>query len=671
MQQQQEKVLYSPKENVSEQHIVLLQDAITRIKELVIKGGSQLQIQTIINEYANKFVDKATQQAIKRSLTNSANKMMYQYNYNNNIIQQAFIQKTVKAFALGTGTTLKNKTYTTDLNAIYNEYLTGNINQRKCVDEFRNTLNNAKKGLFLMRDYDKLVRQQVDLLASEPAKYVDKNGKAISLRNKVEMAVRYQANLADVANMKNEGVKLVWISSHADASPRCRDHQGKLYSLDDTSGTIDGISYTPLQDVLRKNGGNSIINGYNCRHYLIEYKKGSKSPTSYNEKEIKKEYEIDQKQRNYENRIRHLKTKEALYKASGLDTRAKAYRRQYIELNQEYKNYSISKGRAYYEWRTRISTEEKEYVLSINKQYIQTEGLNQREIPNTEIVVIENNPPKQTHTIISGTNIVTTWKPNKEKFKFEIQDVINQQKFDGLPQVVSSAEFDKQVVKSPVILKRVYSANNEDILNAFKHELREGEWYVDCSEGGSKYGRGMYCVSSTENTEEKNTLIDTEINLYKRGNEQSGNTYSQIETMCLTEDSKIITYKFINTEYGLTILKNRDLDPQIKELVNKAEEYYSVRKEFEIERKNDNSTKIDYLREQMKTLRTTQYGGISVQDVYNQAVTLGSNVDLDMGVKATLLGYDAITVPSAATRSDLIDYTIILNRTKLIIRGDD
>ena len=91
MQQQQEKVLYSPKENVSEQHIVLLQDAITRIKELVIKGGSQLQIQTIINEYANKFVDKATQQAIRRSLTNSANKMMYQYNYNNNVIQQAFI----------------------------------------------------------------------------------------------------------------------------------------------------------------------------------------------------------------------------------------------------------------------------------------------------------------------------------------------------------------------------------------------------------------------------------------------------------------------------------------------------------------------------------------------------------------------------------------------------
>jgi hypothetical protein len=150
MQQQQERVLYSPKENVSEQHIVLLQDAITRIKELVIKGGSQQQIQTIIEEYANKFVDKATQQAIRRSLTNSANKMMYQYNYNNNVIQQAFIQKTVKSLRLGTGTNLSNKTYTTNLNSIYNEYLTGNINQRQCVDEFRNTLNNAKKGLFLI-----------------------------------------------------------------------------------------------------------------------------------------------------------------------------------------------------------------------------------------------------------------------------------------------------------------------------------------------------------------------------------------------------------------------------------------------------------------------------------------------------------------------------------------
>ena len=353
--------LYSPKQEVAEKQLVELQTAITKIKELIISGGSNEELQKVINDYALRYKDKATQEAIKRSLTQSTNKMLYQYNYNSNIINQAFIQKTVKSFKLGSGMTLKDRAYTVDLNAIYNEYLSGNIGQRKCVEEFRNTLNNAKKGLFLQRDYDKQVKEQVKLLASEPVKYVDKNGRAISLRNKVEMAVRYQANQTDVANMKNEGVKLVWCSSHADASPRCSKWQGKLYSLDGTSGTIDGIRYEPLDNALNDNGGNSIINGYNCRHYLIEYEKGSSSPMTYTEKEIKKEYQIDQQQRNYENRIRHLKTEESLYKAQGKDEDARKARANYIKLNKAYQQYSIKNGRAYYPWRTQISDEEKEY----------------------------------------------------------------------------------------------------------------------------------------------------------------------------------------------------------------------------------------------------------------------------------------------------------------------
>lgn len=356
-----EKVLYSPKQEVSEKHLVLLQNAITEVKKLIIKGASQQEIEQVIQQFSSQFKDKATQMSMQKSLTNSANKMRYQYNYNNSIINQAFIQKTVKSFKLGSGLTLKDKTYTVDLNAIYNEYLSGNMSQRKCVDEFRNTLNNAKKGLFLQRDYDKQVRQQVDLLASEPVKYVDRNGRAMSLRNKVEVAVRYEANQRDLENMKNDGVKLVWTSSHADASPRCSPWQGKLYSLDGTSGTIDGHSYEPIEKATQANGGNSIINGYNCRHYLIEYKKGSASPQHYTKKEIQKEYRIDQRQRQYENNIRHLKTQETLLREQGDLDSARKVRQAHIKLNKAYQNYSIKNGRAYYPWRTQISEQEREY----------------------------------------------------------------------------------------------------------------------------------------------------------------------------------------------------------------------------------------------------------------------------------------------------------------------
>ena len=186
----------------------------------------------------------------------------------------------------------------------------------------------------------------------------------------------------------------------------------------------------------------------------------------------------------------------------------------------------------------------------------------------------------------------------------------------------------------------------------------------------------MYCVSSTTNTEEQIKLIDSEINLYKKGNEESGNIYSQVETMCLNENSKIINYKHINAEYGLNIIKSRKLDKETIYLVNKAEEYLKTRQEFEIvkEKLANGEAKqetFNLLKAKMQELRKIEYGGIFVQDIYNEAVTVGSKSELDQGVKATLLGYDAITVQGASATRDTIDYTIVLNRTKLIIKGDD
>lgn len=666
------KILNSPNQNVTGEHLILLQDAITKIKQLILKGASNEEINQVINNYVNKFVDPATKRAFQKSLIQSANKMMYQYNYNTNILNQSFIQKVVKHYNLGTGMTQVNQTYTIDLKAIYGEYLNKQIDQRKTIEEFRNRITNTKYGSILIKNYDKQVKDQVKLLASEPAKYVAKDGRAISLRNKVEMAVRYEANQMDLAQYKQNGIKLVWTSSHADASPRCTPFQSKLWSLDGTSGIIDGHRYQPIEIALDANGGNSIINGYNCRHYLIEYEKGSTAPRQFTSKEIQKEYKIDQKQRLYENEIRHKKTMETLLRQQGFKEEASKMRKQWQNLNKRYEEYSIKNGRAFYRWRTLISDEERQKNIEIQI----AKDLKEREIPNTDIVVVENTPPKPTHTVISGKNIVNTWQSNKEKFKFEIQDVINQQKFDGLPKVVSSKEFEKQLEKSPLILKRVYSASNEDILQAFKHELREGEWYVDCSEGGSRYGRGMYCVSSTTNTEEQIKLIDSEINLYKKGNEESGNIYSQVETMCLNENSKIINYKHINAEYGLNIIKSRKLDKETIYLVNKAEEYLKTRQEFEIvkEKLANGEAKqetFNLLKAKMQELRKIEYGGIFVQDIYNEAVTVGSKSELDQGVKATLLGYDAITVKGASATRDTIDYTIVLNRTKLIIKGDD
>lgn len=354
------RILNSPNQNVAGEQVVLLQTAITEIKRLIISGASQKQIQAVINNYCSKFTNEQTQAVFRRNLIQSTNKMLYEYNHNMKIINQSFINQVIKAFAIGTGTTLSNNTYTIDLTAIYREYLNDEIDQRKVITEFRNHITNAKKGLALIKDYDRKVIEQTKLLASEPVKYIAKDGRAISIRNKVEMSVRYEANMKDLEQYKSLGIKLVWTSSHADASPRCSPFQGKLWSLDGTSGTIDGIKYQPIEIALNANGGNSIINGYNCRHYLIEYEKGSVAPRHFTSKEIQKEYRIDQRQRIYENEIRHKKTMETLLRQQGFKEEASKMREQWQNLNKRYEEYSIKNGRAFYRWRTLISDEERQ-----------------------------------------------------------------------------------------------------------------------------------------------------------------------------------------------------------------------------------------------------------------------------------------------------------------------
>lgn len=348
------KILNSPNQDVAEEQMTLLQDALTKIKLLILNNAPNEEIEKVINSYCEKYQDKATQNAFKRSLTQSANKMKYQYNYNLNIINQQFITKTVNELGLQ----YNDETLNINVMDIYNKYLKGQVSQNELITEFRGYITNAKKGLPLIKNYDKLIKNQIKLLSSENGKYTDKNGNSYSLRNKVEMSVRYAANQNDLAQFKNEGAKLVWTSSHADASPRCRKWQGRLFSLDGTSGIKNGVRYVPIEEALNDNSGNSIINGYNCRHYLIEYEVGSVAPKSYTKEEIQKEYKIDQKQRYYENQIRQLKTEEALMRQQGYTKEATQLRKNWQKLNKRYEQYSLDNNRAFYRWRTRISAEE-------------------------------------------------------------------------------------------------------------------------------------------------------------------------------------------------------------------------------------------------------------------------------------------------------------------------
>lgn len=175
-----------------------------------------------------------------------------------------------------------------------------------------------------------------------------------SMRNRAEMEVRYNAHNEQISELKADGVKLVTCSVHADCSDRCYKWQGRVYSLDGTSGvTEDGKQYVPLEKATdiyyTTNAGKTYKNGllgFNCRHTLMPYKTGMVIP--HVSKEVqRKENAVNTRQRELERSVREWETRAVMNK--GLN--AKKYKQARVEAaraRKEYIEFSRENGRAYY-----------------------------------------------------------------------------------------------------------------------------------------------------------------------------------------------------------------------------------------------------------------------------------------------------------------------------------
>lgn len=203
----------------------------------------------------------------------------------------------------------------------------------------------------------------VDRLADSEAKY-DRN---VSLRNLAEIETRRREIDDMIADFQRRGVRLVWASSHADASERCTPWQGRLYSLDGTSGVINGIPFIPLQtavNVRDKYGNINGLFGYNCRHHLTEYRENERAPYEYTVSEMRRERKIDARQRAMERTIRKWKTRG--FCAENKDFARAAFLRA-RQWEQEYEKYSRENGRAFFQNRTRVMRNEIAYYKAIKR----------------------------------------------------------------------------------------------------------------------------------------------------------------------------------------------------------------------------------------------------------------------------------------------------------------
>lgn len=225
------------------------------------------------------------------------------------------------------------------------------------------TYNNSEaRGVPLNRYYGDVWRERVQPAIKEAARASaldpnDYSGRN-SLRNLSEMEVRYHDHLDNIEELKASGARLVVCSSHADCSGRCAPWQGRIYSLDGTSGVINGHRYVPLETATDvwyttkagrryKNG----LLGFNCRHYLKPYD-GQLLPT-VSAKERKAEYAVTLNQRRLERAVRDAKVDALTNK--GLDDKAyKAAKMRAREANERYLEYCKENGRAAYPTRVTI-----------------------------------------------------------------------------------------------------------------------------------------------------------------------------------------------------------------------------------------------------------------------------------------------------------------------------
>lgn len=330
------------KQNLNWQTI-LIEEAQTDIKLAIKKYITGQESYARVLREVRKIIKETITDLESKELKISAKQTLE--NYVRQLMQKAFmsigIPLTLMMMAfnsLSTGAKFKNiaKTYSAEL--------------PKDVFEI------AQPKSVFSEEYAKRVKEVYNELAKAEPMY-DTN---ISLRNIAEMTVRYDNTMEQIQGFISRGVNLVVGSQHANCSKRCEKWQGGHYTLDNTYQVVDGIEFQPLSNATDqyyttkkgKTYKNGYLTGYNCRHYLMEYKKGMRQ-VSVSADVVEKQREIDHKMRYMERQIRQWKDMALMHKGVDRELYLKA-RQKAINYNKKYIEFAKSNNRAYYPSRTDV-----------------------------------------------------------------------------------------------------------------------------------------------------------------------------------------------------------------------------------------------------------------------------------------------------------------------------
>ena len=235
------------------------------------------------------------------------------------------------------------------------------------------------------------------------AGFVDRAGREWDAEAYVRMDMKTTtANTAREAVFERNadyGNNLIMVSSHPGARPGCEPWQGRIYSTDGSSGTVEDLhgktyEYIPLGDT--SYGEPAGLFGINCGHYPSPFFAGQSVMRwpQYDHEETVRLYRESQEQRYMERKIRKEKTKADALEAAGDLQGAKAARKRAREKNAELKAWCDEKGRAYYPERTRVVKPEKTLTIGSTRDKINSETGNHSFQMNLQLFAAPRDPSK-------------------------------------------------------------------------------------------------------------------------------------------------------------------------------------------------------------------------------------------------------------------------------------
>lgn len=188
--------------------------------------------------------------------------------------------------------------------------------------------------------------------------------KNYSIENILKRDVMARVNQANakvnMENFKKSSAKFIQVSSHPTARTWNKymkhpyeDHskwQGKVY-YSRNGEVVDG--YAEFESTCGY-GEMLGICGINCYHQFQMNYTGDNTATKYSDEEVKKQYELSQKQRAFERAIRKLKQAKSVYEEAGETVLAKSIGQNIRTATSQLKEFCSKNGLKYYNWRTKI-----------------------------------------------------------------------------------------------------------------------------------------------------------------------------------------------------------------------------------------------------------------------------------------------------------------------------